>query len=173
MKLLTIVLTFSLVSATSLLHAQSPTTPPSAPLPGALAKATRLFLGNAGDQENGDCLRVYNDFYHGLHTLGRFTLVDDPGAADLVLELHYEISLGASVVTDHNGDSVRPFRVAFLDPRSHVVLWSLTERTNYAVRQKNRDRNLDDIVTALVADTKLLLAPTPVAPNNDSRPPHN
>ena len=49
-------------------HAQ--TDPPTAPLPAALAKATKLFIGNAGDQENADCLRAYNSFYDGISKLG-------------------------------------------------------------------------------------------------------
>ena len=138
-----------------------PQTQPPPPYPPPSPKPPELFLGNSGDQENGDCLRAYNDFYQGLNALGRFTLVDTPAAADLILELHYEISLGASVVTDHNGDSVRQFRVIFLDPASHVVLWSITERTNYAIRQKNRNRNLDDMVSALVADTTCCSPPGP------------
>jgi hypothetical protein len=156
--------------------AQTPeasTAPPTAPLPSALAKATKLFIGNAGDQENADCLRAYNSFYDGISKLGRFTLVLDPSEADLVLELHYEIALGQSVVSEHNANASRQFRVVIEAPHSRIVLWSLTERTNYAVRQANRDKNLDQTVATLVSDFNLLAAPQPFAPNNKSRVKHD
>ncbi len=150
-------------------HAQNA---PSAPLPAELATAHKLFLGNAGDQENADCLRAYNDFYEAAGALGRFQMVDDPNAADLILELHYEIALGQSVGSSQglSGNSIRQFRVVLLDPHSHVVLWSLTERINYAVFQKNRNKNLDETVATLVSDFKALVSAIP--PNNKSVVPH-
>jgi hypothetical protein len=139
--------------------------PSTVPLPSAIAKATKIFIGNAGDQENADCLRAYNTFYEGISKLGRFTLVLDPNEADLVLELHYEIGLGKAV---GSGDGVRQFRVVIEDPRSRIILWSLTERTNYALMQKNRDKNLDETVGFLVSDFNFLASPHPVVPNNKS-----
>ncbi len=76
--------------------AQTPQ-PPTAPLPTQLTTAHKIFIGNAGDQENADCLRAYNVFYAGIQGLKNFELVLDPKDADLVLELHYEIGFGASV----------------------------------------------------------------------------
>jgi len=143
--------------------------PPDAPLPAALTNANKLFLGNAGDQENADCLRAYDDFYQGLSALARFQLVDDPNKADLVLELHYEIALGQAVGSQNlAGNSIRQFRLVLIDPRSHTVLWSLTERTNYAIFQKNRNKNLDETVATLVADLNSLVSPQPVVPRNKS-----
>lgn len=143
--------------------------PPAAPLPTALTSAHKLFLGNAGDQENADCLRAYNDFYADVTALSRFQFVSDPAASDLVLELHYEIALGQALGSNH-GNEVRQFRLVLIDPHVHTVLWSLTERTNYAVRQKNRNSNLDETVSKLVADFDSLTSAQP--PNNKSRVPH-
>ena len=150
------------------LSAQTPPQPTAVPLPAALTHATKLFLGNAGDQENADCLRAYNDFYQGLGGLGRFTLMDDPNQVDLVLELHYEIALGQSIGSSQglSGNSIRQFRLVMIEPRSHAVLWSITERTNYAIRQKNRNSNLDETVTALLNDFNLLVSAIP--PSNKS-----
>lgn len=142
--------------------------PTAAPLPTALTHAKKIFLGNAGDQENADCLRAYNEFYRDLSSMGRFELVPDPAQADLVLELHYEIDLGGSLVSSHDKDSVRQFRVAVIDPHTHIVLWSLTERTNYAIFQKNRNKNLDQTVDQLAQDFDLLTSSQPAAPNNKS-----
>jgi hypothetical protein len=164
---LTTKLAAAILALTLSTRAQTPE-PPTAPLPSALAHASKLFIGNAGDQENADCLRAYNSFYDGLAKLGRFEFVTDPNNADLVLELHYEIALGQSVVSSHNGDAVRQFRVVIQDPRTRIVLWSLTERTNYAIRQSNRNKNLDETVLTLVNDFNLLAAPQPIAPSNKS-----
>ena len=151
-------------------HAQAPD-PPAAPLPSAITKASKLFLGNAGTEENADCLRAYNDFYQGLAALGHYGMVFDPKDADLVLELHYEIDLGASVASNDGRRSARQFRVVLVDPRSRTVLWSLTEHTNYALFQSNRNKNLDETVAKLVADFASLTAAQP--PNNNSRVHHS
>ena len=140
--------------------------PASAPLPATLTTAHKLFLGNAGDQENADCLRAYNDFYADLTKLTRFTLVPAPAQADLILEMHYELTPGQTA----GHDDPRRFRVLLLDPATHVVLWSLTERTNYATFQKNRDRNLDEMVDHLATDFDALTSAQP--PNNNSRTQH-
>lgn len=147
------------------LLAQTPP-PSSAPLPAALTSAHKLFLGNAGDQENADCLRAYNDLYAGLTGLHRFTLVPSPADADLVLEMHYELTPGQTA----GHDDPRRFRVLILDPATHIVLWSLTERTNYATFQKNRDKNLDEMVDHLAADFNALTSAAP--PRNNSRTEH-
>lgn len=138
------------------------TAPASAPLPAALGTAHKFFLGNAGDQDNADCLRVYNGFYAALAQFGRYQMVNDPLAADLILELHYEFSLGAGV-NGTGANTPRQFRVVLLDPRVHVVLWALTERTNYATLERNRNKNLDEVVDVLATDLDNLLKAKPPA----------
>ncbi len=136
--------------------------PLSAPLPSALSVAHKLFLGNAGDQNNADCLRAYNGFYAALSGLGHYQLVDDPSASDLILELHYEFSLGAGV-NGNSANTPRQFRVVLLDPKLHVVLWTLTERTNYAALERNRNKNLDEVIAVLATDLDNLLSSKPPA----------
>jgi hypothetical protein len=152
----------------SMAHAQTPA-PPTAPLPALLSNTRSIFIGNAGDQENADCLRAYNGFYAGIDALHRFTLVSDPAQADMIIELHYEIDLGGSKVS--GGDSARQFRAVLFDAKSHTLVWSITERTNYATFQKNRDKNLDTAMTALVSDFAALVSGNP--PNNDSKAKHS
>lgn len=152
-------------------HAQQPT-PPAAPLPAVLAHTQSIFLANAGDQENADCLRAYNLFYAGLDALHRFTFVQDPAQADLIVELHYEIDLGASVVADGGRSGARQFRTALIEPHTHTLVWSLTERANYASLRRNRDKDLDAAVDALVNDFATLVAPTPTVPTTPSRSKH-
>jgi hypothetical protein len=175
MKSKRVLITFVLAAASSLgaqTPASAPIAPQSPPLPAALGSATKVFLGNAGDQENADCLRVYNDFYSGISKLKRFQQVLDPNQADLILELHYEIDLGQAVASHDTNHSVRQFRVVLIDPRSHAVLWTLVERTNYALFQSNRNKNLDETVAALVNDFDLLVSPTPIPPSNKSKITH-
>jgi hypothetical protein len=145
--------------------------PPAAPLPAVLSNTHSIFIGNAGDQENADALRAYNAFYAGLDALHRFKLVTDPGQADLVVELHYEIDLGGSKVS--GGNSARQFRAVLFDAETHTVVWSITERTNYAALQRNRDRNLDAAMAALVNDFTSVVSPQPVPPNNKSKVHHD
>ena len=132
--------------------------PVPAPLPQAIANAQKIFLGNAGETDNQDCLRAYNEFYAGLKADGRFQLVLDPGSADLVLELHYEIKPGkiSGPHSDVDTSFARQFRLVLIDPRTHTVLWNLTEAENNAVFQSNRNKNLDAAVAQLLADFKAL-----------------
>ena len=160
----------ALLCSAAATQAQTPD-PSQAPLPSAITSASKLFVGNAGDQENADCLRAYNDFYAGLKAQPRFQLTSDPNAADLVLELHYEIDLGQAIASHDSHHSVRQFRVVLLDPHVHVTLWSLTERTNYATFKSNRNKNLDETVAKLVDDFSALTSAKP--PANDSRVKHS
>lgn len=139
----------------------------TAPLPALLSNTHSIFIGNAGDQENADCLRAYNDFYAGVDALHHFKIVNDPSSADMIVELHYEISLAGSKVSSE--DSTRQFRAVLIDRQTHTVVWSLTEKSNYASLQKNRDKNLDTTVDALVGDFAKLVSSTPEAPDNKSK----
>lgn len=144
------------------------TATPAAPLPALLSNTRTVFLANAGDQENADCLAAYNAFYTDLQQLGRFTLVDTPAQADMVVELHYEIAIGQG----RDSNAPRQFRVALIDPKAHILLWSLTERTNYAGLRKNRDKDLKSAIDALVNDFTSLVSSKPVPPSNKSKVHH-
>jgi len=132
--------------------------PVAAPLPAAVINAQKMFLGNAGETDNDDCLRAYNEFYAGLKADGHFQLVADPSAADLVMELHYEIRpgyvTGSSAVVDTR--FARQFRLVLIDPHTRTILWSLTEQENNAIFQSNRNKNLDEAVALLLADFRSL-----------------
>jgi hypothetical protein len=152
------------------LHAQV-APPPAAPLPALLSSTQSIFIGNAGDQENADALRAYNAFYAGLDAVHRFKLVTDPLQADMIVELHYEIDLGGSKVS--GGNSARQFRAVLFDAKTHTLVWSITERTNYASLQKNRDKNLDAAMATLVTDFTSVVSSQPVPPNNKSKVHHD
>ena len=164
-------ISFVLLISSISLHAQS--NPPSAPLPAAIASAQKLFLGNAGDTDNQDCLRAYNEFYANLLSDARYQLVLDPAAADLVLELHYEVRPG-EIVGHNSVDTAfaRQFRLVLIDPRTHTVLWNLTEVENNAILQSNRNRNLDAAVLQLYLDFSALSQSSAVNPATSPRKQH-
>ena len=147
--------------------------PPSAPLPAAIANAQKLFLGNAGDTDNQDCLRAYNEFYANLLSDARYQLVLDPAAADLVLELHYEVRPG-EIVGHNSVDTAfaRQFRLVLIDPHTHTILWNLTEVENNAILQSNRNRNLDAAVFQLYLDFSALSQSSAVNPATSPRKQH-
>ena len=151
-----------LLSSISLL-AQS--NPPSAPLPAAITNAHRIFLGNAGDTDNQDCLRAYNEFYLNLQSDAHYQLVLDPAAADLVLELHYEVRPG-EIVGHSSVDTAfaRQFRLVLIDPHTHTLLWNLTEVEDNAILQSNRNKNLDAAVHQLYYDFNALSQASAVNP---------
>jgi hypothetical protein len=143
--------------------------PAAVPIPAQLTTAKTVFLGNAGDTDNQDCMRAYKEFYAGLLSDGHFQLVLTPASADLVLELHYEVRPGG-ITGPHSAVSTsfaRQFRLVMIDPRTHTILWNLTEAENNAVFQSNRNKNLDAAVAQLLADFKELATgiTAPTAPN--------
>jgi hypothetical protein len=138
-----------------------PPEPPAAPLPAQILNARRVFVSNAG-QENlethwsrilsGAPDRLYNQFYAGLASWGRYELAPSPSAADLVLEIRF--TLGYDIKVPELGR----LRVAIRDPRSNVLLWAFTRNVGIAIRQGNRDKNLDAAVDLALSDLKELAA---------------
>jgi hypothetical protein len=134
---------------------QAQGTPP-APVPAQILSAKRVFISNAGEGSNqyllslcsGGPNRAYNQFYAALKSWGQYELVSAPSDADLIFEIHFENRAA--------GDFLR---LQFLDPRTHVTLWTVTEYIGVAMRAKNRDKNFDFAVIALVNDVKNLLSP--------------
>jgi len=46
-----------------------------------------------------------------------------------------------------------------IDPKSHVSLWVLTEYSEPAGREKNREKNYEAAMTTLIGDVKALVSP--------------
>jgi hypothetical protein len=89
----------------------------------------------------------------------------DPAAADLVLELHYEVRPG-EIVGHNSVDTAfaRQFRLVLIDPRTHTILWNLTEVEDNAILQSNRNKNLDAAVHQLYYDFNGLTQASAVNP---------
>ena len=90
--------------------------------------------------------RGYLQLYAGLKQTGQYDLVDDPAAADLVLELQLTAPNGPTNGSKVNGaaDPVPMFRLVIYDRKTHYVLWTLTASIQVALLQKTHDRNFDD-----------------------------
>lgn len=142
--------------AASLLSAQDRSAVPAAPVPAQIVNAKKAFISNAGEQRNldgdlpftGGPDRAYNQFYTAMKDWGRYELVSTPADADLVLQIH---------VADLAG-SYDELRLALLDPRSNVTLWTLSEHAAKAGTQKARDTSFDRAMSLISDDLKKLVA---------------
>lgn len=150
---------FPLLFAVSLFAEDKPAVA-AAPLPTLLTTATRVFISNAGEQDNIDCLRAYNEFYAGVVATNRLKPVLNPSDAELILELRYVIQVGATHgdMNGSNAKEARQFRLSFIDPKTHIILWTIVEAENSAVFKSNRDKNLDSAMSALLEDLTNLTA---------------
>jgi hypothetical protein len=140
----------------------------SAPLPPKLYRAQKVFISNAGSDSglfphpfSGDPDRGYNEFYADVQAMGRFTIVNDPAQADLILELQLHAPEGPQVPNKQNGasDPLPMFRLVVYDAATHVVLWAVTESVEVAVLQKTHDHNFDLAVDALCDVLKRVTVP--------------
>lgn len=109
----------------------------TAPIPPAIAVAKRVFISNAGaDDDSGKIFATgpdhcYAEFYRQVQALKRYEIVSTPLEADLVLEINMTYS-------PIPPPSIRPrdnvVRVRVLDPKTQVVLWAFYERPAQANR---------------------------------------
>ena len=146
-----------------------------APLPTQIFTARKVFVSNAGGDTLGDYSggpdRTYNQLYAALRGLGRYELVAAPGDAELVFEISFAIPVRGEHVSGGGTFSVSStpvkdpqFRLAIVDLKTHVLLWTFTEHLQPAALQVNRDKNFDQALTALVNDVRNVAGqPAPTA----------
>ncbi len=89
-------------------------------------------------------------------------LVATPADAELVFEISFTIPFGGGNI--YSGSGATPvsnrtvtdphFRLAILDLKTHVLLWTFTEHVQSALLQGNRDKNFDQAMAALVNDIR-------------------
>jgi hypothetical protein len=154
--------------------AQKPDYSQAGPVPEAIRNAKSIFVSNAGADSglfpepfSGDPSRPYAQLYAGLKGTGHYQLVDDPSAADLVLELRLTAPNGPSNPQKQKGasDPLPMLRLVVYDRKSHYILWAATESVEMAYLQKTHDRNLDTAIQTVLADFEniagLATAPPP------------
>ena len=158
-------LLFSVVFLDCLLWGQTSLETPAAPVPTQIPRAKTAFIFNAGEETyfqlpkdaryTGGPNRTYNQFYAAMKSWGRYELVSAPAEADIVFEIGF---------TDRNQGPmlVSQMKLVVLDPKTHVGLWTFTKYVEPAGMAKNREKNYNLAMDALVDELKTLSqAPAP------------
>ncbi len=137
-----------------------------APLPAQIFTARKVFVSNAGGDTlgyyGGGSDRAYHQFYAALKDWRRYELVAAPGDTELAFEISFAMPTVGENVSGGNGItsvSSSPlkgpqFRLAIVDLKTHVLLWTFTEHVQPATLQMNRDKNFDQAIAALVNDVR-------------------
>jgi hypothetical protein len=161
-------LTIAVLFATSL-WAQQPQETPAAPIPVQLASAKRVFISNAGEETifrlpkdalySGGPNRAYNQLYAAMKSWGRYELVSAPADADLVFEIGFTDKYEGQIY-------VAQFKLVVVEPKTHFALWTITKYVEFAGQAKNREKNYDLTMTALMDDLKSVVTTPAKASSN-------
>lgn len=142
-----------------------------APVPAQILSAKKIFIAYGGGETNrppqnysGSADRTYSQFYMALNNWSNYQLVSTPAEADLVFEVSFanpyvggSVFGGGAINGTSGGVSSVSYtdpqlKVAIIDLKTHVVLWTLIEHVEFARLQGNRDKNFDRAIAALVND---------------------
>jgi hypothetical protein len=154
--------------AAPLAAADKPQNPPPAPIPAQILTAQKIFIANGGSTIDtfGIPNLTYDEFYAGIKTWGKYELAPTPANADLVYEVSFDAPVGAVDVPQlfsARTNSILQFRLQILDPKTHIVLWRVTEHVEIAALQSTWRKNYDKAMAALVGDVRALVAPPAAA----------
>ena len=135
-----------------------------APIPTQIAAAKKVFIANAGGECNpfGDAEitggpdLAYNEFFSAMKKWGHFTLVTTPADADLVMEIHFTCPV---YLEDNKQQVDAQLRLVFQDSKTRILLWAITEHSQSAILQGNRDKEFGFAMGRLVRDVKSLVLP--------------
>jgi len=147
---------------------QKPAMTPSA----KLVNARSAYLKRAGASDV-----AWNVISSGLEGWGRYTLVDSPEKADIIIEISQPNEGGLSVGGSNSRStpmgekgeetksstrlSAGPVKLVVYDHNSHMPLWSGTEQPKFAVKQKNREDNVVQAAQQLVTRLRQRVEPEP------------
>ncbi len=137
---------------------------PVAPVPAQIGSAKKVFISNGGEESffyqlkdaiySGGPNRAYNEFYAAVKNWGRYEVVAAPADADLVFEIGF---------TEKYDRAIAQFRLTFIDPKTHLALWTIYKYVEPAGMTKNREKNYELAMTALLEDFKSTVAPAAAA----------
>jgi hypothetical protein len=161
-----------ILPAASALLAQTASVAPAAPLPSQILTAKKAFISNAGGELDprlwsGGPAQLYNQLYAAIKSSGQYQLVAAPADADLVIEVSFAdptTGVSGSKESGCSSSSAPQLDLVLRDPKTNVVLWTISEKTSIAHMQKGRDQALADSIGSLIADLKALAA-QPTDPN--------
>lgn len=144
-----------------------------APVPSELQTAKKVFIAYGGGPSDrsgysGTDTRTYDQFFAGLKTWGHYDLVSGPGDAELAFEISFACPLvpfttsdGYSMPTPSSPSYDPRFKLAIIDVKTRVTVWTVIEHIQLALLQKNSDKNFDNAMTALVNDVAKLAGTAP------------
>ncbi len=151
--------------------AQQPAKPAMTPS-AKLAGATSAYLKRAGA---GDI--AWNVITTGLEGWGRYTLVDSPDKADIVIEVSQPSEGGLTVSgstetktplgdtrdksTTNTKITSGPIKLVVYDAKSKMPLWTATEQPKFAMKQKAREDNTLEAAQRLVSKFRQRVEPEP------------
>jgi hypothetical protein len=152
---------------------------PSAPIPSLILSAKKVFVSNAGGDESlfgpqytGGPDRLYDEFYAGVKSWGRYELVGSPEDADLVFEIRLTVvqpQRSEALSSDYNQPYDSQFQFVIRDVKTHTILWGLTEHAQTAVLQSNRDKNFEQALAAILSELRRIAGAAQAA----AQPPSN
>jgi hypothetical protein len=155
-------------------EAKSAPAPAAAPIPIQILTGKKVFIANGGDSfELFDTPNLsYNEFYAQMKSWGKFELVPVPADADLVFEIRFGAPLGAVSVVKGDGGSTADLQLCLviLDPKTHILLWAMTEHIEGWHLASTGRKNFDTAIANLVNDLKKLITPPAVIPDTPSVP---
>jgi len=163
-SIVTVALLFAVIA-----FAQQQNQPDKKPAPDRLMAARTVFLKQASGSEIP--FNVIRSIFEGW---GRFTLVDSPEKADIVLEVFSppndpDITVGSPIrdfpgqqrPTDQPSPTARnraadPVRLTIYDAKTYALkaklpLWSSAQHVKYTIRAKARESSLVEATETLIA----------------------
>lgn len=155
--------------------AEPPPNNPALVSPAArLAAAKTAVVQNAGGSEI-----PFNVISSGLEGWGRFRLVESRSQADVIIEVtspeeesssvSTKTRVGPSGRTEDSTTTTRDLsngaiKLVVLDGKTHIPLWSASERPKGGFRQRTRSDHLVEAASRLVTKLRERLDPPPPAP---------
>ena len=137
--------------------APAPAPVPAAPIPAQILSAQKIFIANGAGDVPAEFFFpdvTYDEFYAGVKSWNRYTLVTNPADADLIFQV--------SSMTPPDG--YKYIRVFLLDPKTGIRLWGIIEAVQLANRPATAVKNYETAIQKLVADVNTLTSAT--APPN-------
>jgi hypothetical protein len=135
---------------------------PPAPLPEAIVTAHNVFLSNGGGSD-----LAYDAFYSEMKKWGKYQIVGSPDAAELIVELSYQVEdmgtrVWSSVNTYNNTTQVHSRQLidpklilTIYDARTKNSLWSTVDHRRLARLEKNREKEMINSAERLVEELRL------------------
>jgi hypothetical protein len=134
---------------------------PPAPLPEAIVTAHNVFLSNGGGSD-----LAYDAFYSEMKKWGKYQIVGSPDAAELIVELSYQVEdmgtrVWSSVNTYNNTTQVHSRQLidpklilTIYDARTKNSLWSTVDHRRLARLEKNREKEMINSAERLVEELR-------------------